>query len=41
MKAFIAALIAIGVVSTVAALTLDKFAGSSQSNNTSNSVRIN
>lgn len=41
MKAFIAALIVIGVVSTIAALTLDNLAGSSQNYNTSNSVRIN
>ena len=41
MKAFIAALIAIGVVSVIAAMTLENFAGSSQSQNTSSSVRIN
>lgn len=41
MKAFIAALIAIGVVSTIAALTLNTLSGSSESINTSNSVRLN
>ena len=41
MKAFIAALIAIGVVSTIAGVTLNNFAGSSRSTNTSDSVRLN
>ena len=41
MKAFIAALIAIGVVSVIAAMALENFAGSSQDHNASNSVRIN
>ena len=41
MKAFIAALVAIGIVSTIAAVTLNNFSGSSESVNTSNSVRLN
>ena len=41
MKAFIAALVAIGIVSIIAAFTLDNFAGSSESVNSSNSVRLN
>lgn len=41
MKAFISALIAIGIVSTVAAFALENFSGSSQSVNTSNAVRLN
>ncbi|MEM1198658.1 MAG: hypothetical protein AAGI06_05045 [Pseudomonadota bacterium] len=40
MKAFISALAVIGIVSTVAAITLDNFAGSSESVNTSSSVRL-
>ncbi len=41
MKAFISALVVIGVVSVMAAYTLDTYSGSSQSVNTSSSVRIN
>lgn len=41
MKAFIAALVVIAVSSTVAAVVLNNFAGSSQSVNTSSSVRLN
>ncbi len=41
MKAFVAALAVIGIVSTVAAVTLENFAGSSESINTSDSVRLN
>lgn len=41
MKAFVAALVMIGAVSVVAALALDTFANSSESQNTSSSVRLN
>lgn len=41
MKAFLAALVMIGVVSTIAAVTLENFAGSSESANTSSTVRLN
>lgn len=40
MKAFIAALAVIGIVSTIAAVTLENFAGSTESVNTSNAVRL-
>lgn len=41
MKAFLAALVTIGVVSTIAAFALENFAGSSESVNTSSAVRLN
>ncbi len=41
MKAFVAALVMIGIVSVIAAITLDNMAGSSQANNTASSVRLN
>ena len=41
MKAFVAALVMIGAVSVIAALALDSFENSSESRNTSSSVRLN
>ncbi len=41
MQAFIGALVVIAVTSVVAAVALNNFAGSSESVNTSSSVRLN
>ncbi len=41
MQAFIGALVAIIITSAVAAVALNNFAGSSESVNTSSSVRLN
>ena len=41
MKAFVAALLAIGIVGVIAAFALDSYSGSSESKHTSSAVRLN